>query len=175
MPPLAVRYRLAAVQRGGVTELRAVAHRRVDIEHGFLADENVPSEGDRSGLDSPRVCPVTEEERLPADHRPGADGEQIGAHRHTPGEDRDARPDFRAQRPEIKRVEGRANEQKGARVRPDQGLDDPEADVDQTPDADLLGLPTTDEHPLRQDRKGTHREETGDATQNQPHVDIDTI
>src|SRR5207253_9743397 len=157
------RYRLAAVQRGGVTKLRSIAHRRVDVEHGSLADENVPSEGDRSGLDSARLCPVAEEERLPADHRPGADGEQIGAHRHTPGEDRDARPDFRAQRPEIKRVEGRANEQKGARVRSDQGLDDPEADVYENPDADLLGLRTTDEDPLRPYRKVAHDDETGDG------------
>src|SRR5207249_7329445 len=70
----------------------------------------ISAEGDRSGLDSPRVRPVAEEERLLADDRPGADCEQIGAHRHTPGEDHDARPDFRAQRPQIKRIEiGRAS------------------------------------------------------------------
>src|SRR3989441_5665718 len=72
-------------------------------------------------------------------------------------------------------VEGGTNEQKGARVRADQGLDDPEADVCQTPDADLLGLPTTDEDPLRQDRNGAHNEETRDAGQEQSNVDVETI
>src|SRR6266478_3497076 len=39
VPPLAVRYCLAAVQCGGVTELGPIADRRVDVEHGLLADK----------------------------------------------------------------------------------------------------------------------------------------
>ena len=45
VPALAVRHRLAAVQRGGVAELGPVAHRGVDVEHGRLADEHVFGRG----------------------------------------------------------------------------------------------------------------------------------
>src|SRR6058998_3166765 len=158
MPPLAVQYRLATVQRGGVTELRPIAHRRVDIEHGPLADEDAPTERDPTGLDSPRLRAVTLEEGLPADDRARADGEQIGAYRNSPGEDRDARADLRAERPQIQRVHRRTDEQEGARVRPDQGLDEPETDIRKAPETDLPGLPATDEHPFRQDRHGAHDE-----------------
>src|SRR5439155_16741293 len=106
VPPLAGRYRLAAVQRRGVTELRPIAHGRVDVEHGPLPDEGVPADRDRPGLDSPRMRPVALEERLLADDRPRADGEQIGAHRYAPGEDHDARADLRAERPQVEHVEG---------------------------------------------------------------------
>src|SRR6266487_1241279 len=172
MPALAGRYRLAAVERGGVTELRPIAHRCVDVEHGPLADDDAPAERDPSGLDSPRLRPVTLEERLPADDRPRADGEQIGAYRYAPGEDRDARADLRAERPQIRRVDGRTDEQEGARVRSDQGLDEPEADVRQAPEADRPGLPATDEHPFRQDRRGAHDEKGRGAAQHEPQVDL---
>ena len=120
------------------------------------------------------MCPVAEEDRLPADHRPCADRQQIRAHWYAPGEDRDPRPDFRAQRPQIEPVQGRTDEQKGARVRPDQGLDDPEADVCETPDTDALGLPTTDEDPLRRDGNRAHDEEHRAAEYDEPDVHLET-
>src|SRR5439155_2030751 len=64
---------------------------------------------------------------------------------------------------------------KRTRVRADQGLDDPEADVWQAPDADLLGLPTTDENPLRDDWKGAHNQEARDAGEEQSHIGVETI
>src|SRR6266566_3581798 len=48
---------------------RPIVQRRVDVEHGLLADEHVPAERGRAGLDSPRLCPVAQEPRLFADHR----------------------------------------------------------------------------------------------------------
>src|SRR5208282_4288540 len=131
-----------------MTELRYVAHRRVDVEHALLADEYLPAEGDRTGLDPPRVGPVAAEVRLLADHRVRADGEQVGAHRHMMGEDHRGRPDSGAERPQVDQVERRTSGQEDQRVRPDQRLDDPETDVAQAPDADLSGLPPADEHPL---------------------------
>src|SRR5207248_6538787 len=115
---------------------------RVDVEHTPLADEHVPAEGYRSDLDPSGLCPVAIEDSLLADHRPCADREQIGTHRHAPGEDHDARSDFRAQCPKIEHVQGRADEQPSGGARPDESFDDPEADVGEAPDADLLGLPT---------------------------------
>ena len=93
---------------------------------------------------------------------------------HVPGEDHDAPADLRAQRPQVEHVERRPDEQ-DQRVRPDQRLDDPEADVGEAPDADLLGLPAPDEHPLRQDRKGAQAEEARAAEQDRPQVDVDQV
>ena len=160
VPPLAGRHRLAAVQRGRVTELRAIAHGRIDVEHAPFADERVPAEGHRSGLEPSRLCPVTVEDRFPADHGPCADREEVGAYRHAPGEDHDAGPDFRAQSPQIEQVHGRTYEHAGGRARSDERLDDPEADVSEAPQADPLRLPTADEHPLRRDRNGADKEES---------------
>ena len=103
VPALAVGHGLSGVQRGGVAELGPVAHRGLDVEHRHLADEHVPAEGDRARLDQAGVGPVAGEERVLADDRAVADGEQVGAHGHVPGEDRDAAPDLRAQRPQIER------------------------------------------------------------------------
>src|SRR5262245_29136839 len=156
-----------------MSELRPVAHGRVDVEHGLLADEHVPAQSDRSGLDAPRVGPVAEEVRLLPYDRSGADREQIGAYRHAAGEDHDAWPDPRPQRPQIERVERRADEEQGTRVGADQRLDDPEADVGQAPDLNLIPFPATDERPLGRDRKGAHDEEADDARDDQPQVDRD--
>jgi hypothetical protein len=40
VPALAVRHGLPSLQGRGVPELGAVAHRRVDVEHGVLAHDN---------------------------------------------------------------------------------------------------------------------------------------
>src|SRR5262249_15296744 len=153
------------VQPGGVTQLRSIPYRRVDVEHGPFADENVPAERYRSDLKPPGLRPVALEDRLLADHRPCADGQEIGTYRHAPGEDHDAWSDFRAQSPQIQHVQGRAEEQTGGRARPDEGLHDPEADICETPQADLLGFPTANEHPLRHDRNGADDEESRAARQ----------
>src|SRR2546426_9409188 len=145
--------------------------RSVDVEHTPLADEHVPAEGYRSDLDPSGLCPVAIEDRLSADHRPCADPEQIGTQRHAPGEDHDARSDFRAQCPKIEHVQGRADEQTGGRARPDERFDDPEADVCEAPDADLLGLPTADEHPLRGDRNSADNDERRDIEEHKSQVD----
>src|SRR3989454_6915893 len=132
---------------------------RVDVEHGRFADKYVLAEGDRSDLDPAGLCPVAEEDRSPTDYRSGADREEIGAHGDVPREDHHPRPDFRAERPQIERVQRRTDEQIRARVRPDQGLGDPEADIGEAPDAYALWLPATDDQPLRGDRNGAHDEE----------------
>src|SRR6266404_7674543 len=142
MPLLARRHRLAAAQPGGVTELGAIAQGRVDVEHGPFADENVPAERYRSDLEPPGLRPVAVEDYLLADHRPSADGQEIGTHRHAPGEDHDAWSDFRAQSPQIQHVQGRAEEQTGGGARPDERLHEPEPDVSEAPQTDLLGFPT---------------------------------
>ena len=124
------------------------------------------------GLDQATLGSVAGEERVLADHGAVADGEQVGAHRHAPGEDHRVAPDLRAERPQVQRVERRTGEQ-DQRVPLDQRLDDPEADVRQAPDADLLRLPPADEHPLHQDRKEADAEEAGAAEQDRPQVDVD--
>ena len=76
---------------------------------------------------------------------------RVGADGHVRGEDHHATPNLRAQRPQVE-VEQRRTGEEHNRVPPDQRLDNPESDVRQTPDADLLRLPATDQDPLRQDR-----------------------
>jgi hypothetical protein len=89
------------------------------------------------------------------------------------GEDHGACPDLGAQRPQIKRIQRRTDGQESQRVRPDQRLDDPEADIRQAPDADLLGLPPANQHPFRQDRKGAQHHEPRAAEQHRPQVGAD--
>ncbi len=111
VPALSRRYRDTAVQRGGVAQLRPVAHRGADVEHGLLADEDVLAEGDRAGPDPPGVRLVAEERGVLADHRAGADGQQVGADRNDWGEDRDALADPGAEGPQIQHVQRVAGEQ----------------------------------------------------------------
>jgi hypothetical protein len=155
-----------------MAELGPVAQRCLDVEHRRLADEHIPPEGDRTGLDHTGVGSVAGEERVFTDDRALADAQQVGAHRHSPGQDRHVPPDLRAQRPQIQHIKRRTDEQ-DQRVGPDQRLDGPEAHVRQAPDADLLGLPPTHEHPLRHDRKGAQTQEARAAEQHRPQVDVD--
>ena len=158
-----------------MAELRPIAHRRVDVEHGHFAYEHVTAQGHRPDLDSTGLCPVAVEARLSADHCSCADCEQVRAHRYLPGEDHGTGPHLRAQRPQVEPIQRRSDEQIDARVRPDQGLHDPEADVRKAPQTDLLGLPTTDEQPLRYDRYGAHDEEPHTAENDQPQIAFDTL
>src|SRR5256885_9364818 len=71
------------------------------------------------------------------------------------------------------RSHGRAHEHAGGRARSDERLDDPEPDVSEAPQADLLGLPTADEHPLRPDRSGADKEESRATGQDQSPGSLD--
>ena len=62
MPPLAGWNRLTGVQGGGVSELRSIAHGRVDIDHAPFADEHVLAERYRTDLDPPGVIPIAVED-----------------------------------------------------------------------------------------------------------------
>ena len=121
---------------------------------------------------TPACGPVAGEERVLADDRAVADGEQVGAHGHGAGEDRDAPADLRAQRPQVERVERRAGEQ-DQRVRPDQRLDEPEPEVGQAPDRGSPRLPPADQHPLGHDRQQAQRDEAAAAEHDRPQVDVD--
>ncbi len=173
MPPFAVGDPLAAVQRRGVPELRPVAQRGVDVQHGLLAGEGVLADGDRAGLDLARAGLVAGEERLLADDGAGPDGEQVGADRHGAGQDRDAVPDPGAEHPQVERVDGGPGEQDGQRAGPGQDLDHPEPEVGQAPDLDPLRLPPADEQPFGRDRQGGQDEEGGAAEQDRAQVDVD--
>src|SRR5205807_7700813 len=72
----------------------------------------------------------------------------------------DTGPDFRAQSHQIEHVHGRTYEHAGGRARSDERLDDPEPEVSEAPQSDVLCLPTADEHPLRRDRNGADKEES---------------
>ena len=171
LAPLAGGHRLPLVERGAVAELRPVAERRVDVEHRRLADERARADRDRPGADHPRLGPVAGDERVPPDHRSGADGDEVGADRRVLGEDHDARADLRAERPEVERVERRAGEQEH-RVDPDQRADEPEAEVAHAPDRDLLRLPAADQRPLDDDRQDAHAGEAHAADHDRAQVHV---
>ena len=155
-----------------MAQLGPVAHRGVDVDDRRLADHRVLPDGDRADLDEPGVCSIAVDEGVFADHRAIADAEQVGADGHVRGEDHHAAPDLRAQRPQIEVEQRRTGEQHN-RVPPHQRLDDPEPDVRQAPDADLLGLPATDQDPLRQDRNGEQEQEQCAAGNDRPEVDVE--
>lgn len=129
----------------------AVAQRRTDVEHRGLGDEHVLPERDGPGLDETVTGAIAREEAVLADDGEVTDGQQIGTERHMAGEDRDARPDPRAQRPEVERVERRSDEE-DERIRADECPDDPETEVRQAPDADPPILPAPHEDPFGEDR-----------------------
>src|SRR5262249_34073619 len=101
-----------------------------------------------------------------------ADRQQVGAHGNLRGQDQHVSADLRAQRPQVENEYWRTDEQ-GQRVRSHQRFDEPETKVVEAPDANLLGLPSPHENPLRQDRKETHAEESRAARQERPPIDID--
>ena len=151
VPVLAVGHGLPGVERGGVAELGPVAHRGVDVDDRRLADHRVLPDADCAHVDEPGVCSIAVDEGVFADDRAVADAEQVGADGHVGGQDHNAAPDLRAQRPQIEVEQRRTGEQHN-RVPPHQRLDDPESHVRQAPDADRLGLPATDQDPLRHNR-----------------------
>src|SRR5215218_6671357 len=147
VPALAVGHGLPGVQGGGVAELAPVAHRGLDVDDRSLADHRVLPDGNCADVDESGVGSIAVDERVFADYRAIADGQQVYADGDLPGEDHDAAPDLRAQRAQVE-IEQRRTREQDNRIPPDQRLDDPEADVRQAPDADLLRLPSTDEDPF---------------------------
>ncbi len=174
VPVCAGRDRLTGVQGRGLPQLSSVTQGRLDVEHRVLADEHVLAEGDRARLDHSGAGPVAREERVLADDGPVTDGEQVGADGQVPGEDHHIAPDLRSQRPQVEHVDRRPGEQ-DQRVGSDQGLDDPEAEVGQAPDADLFPFPPADEDPLRQDRKGAEHDEGHGADEHRSQVVVDQV
>lgn len=162
VPAFARGDRRAAVQRGGVAQLAAVADRGADVEDGLLADEDVPAEGDGAGADPARVRPVAEEQSVLADDRARADGQQVGGHRNRVGQDRHARADAGAEGPQVEDVQRVAPEQ-DHRVGAQECPDEPEADVGEAPHRELRLLPPADQHPLRDHGQRAQREEQGAA------------
>src|SRR5206468_7357779 len=90
-----------------------------------------------------------------------------------PGQNQDPGPDLRAQRSQVESVEGRTDEHMDAGVPADQGLDDPEADVVEAPQTDLLGLPTAYEEPLRADGNGADDQESHAGGENRSQANRD--
>ena len=80
--------------------------------------------------------------------------------------------DFRAQRPQVKYIERRTDEQDHW-IQPDQRLDEPEAEVRKAPNADLLRLPAPDEQPLQEDGKDSRAEKYPAASQHRPDINVD--
>ena len=169
---LAVRHALAALQRRGMTELRVVAHRGVDVEHARFADEGVAADLDRSGMDEVRLRAVAQQDGVLAQDGVVADRHHVGADRDEPaprsrrcgrswrpaGADRGCRSACR-----------RTRHRRGAH----QGLDDPEAEIAQAPDRDRLRLQSADQHPLRHDGDRGQRDEGARRERHAAKVELD--
>ena len=128
-------------------EHRAVGHRGLDVEHRRFADDDVRAQGHATDLDVPVVRAVAGDRRVLADEGAAPDREQVGGDGDLAGQQDDPRTDLRAERTEVEAVGGRAGEHHH-RVRPDQDLDDPEAQVRRAPDRDRGRSPSADQHPL---------------------------
>src|SRR4051812_37219130 len=106
-----------------MAELGTVAHRGPDVDHRGLTDEHVLPEGDGARLDHSVMRPIAHKVRIFTDDRAITNGEQVGTDGSTRGQYYDPAPDFRAQRTQIQRVQGRTDEQ-DHRVGDDHRLDD---------------------------------------------------
>ncbi len=157
---LVVREGLTDMQRRGVSQLRTLAERRVDVEHRHFADERISAERDATRLNDAGLGPVTVEKSVLAYDRAVSHREEIGADRNMRGKDQRVPADLRAEGAQIQRVDRRAGKQ-NHRVELHQRLDEPEARVPEAPNANSLRLPASDEHPLQEDRKSAHGEEVG--------------
>ena len=81
MVALAIRHTLAALQRRGMTELRVVAHRSVDVEHAPFADERVAADRHRADMDEVRLRAIAEQARVLADDGVVTDRHKVGTDR----------------------------------------------------------------------------------------------
>ena len=126
---------------------RAVGHRGLDVEHRRFADDDVRAQGHAADLDVPVVRAVAGDRRVLADEGAAPDREQVGGDGDLAGQQDDPRADLRPERTQVEAVGSRAGEHHH-RVRPDQDLDDPEAQVRRAPDRDRGRSPSADQHPL---------------------------
>ena len=173
VPALARGYDLSGLQRRGMAELRAVFQRRVDVEHGALADERALPDRDRSELDHARACAVAIQERVLVDHRVGSEAQQVRTDGDVLAEDQHAAADPCPQRPQVQRVQRRVDEQMGQGVQDDERLDEPEAEVRDAPHPDALRLEASDQDPLRGDREQPGSHQQAATEHRRSHVDLE--
>ena len=81
---LAIRHTLAALQRRGMTELRVVAHRSVDVKDARFADVRVAADRHRAHMDEVRLRAIPEQDRVPADDGVVTYCHKVGTDRRVP-------------------------------------------------------------------------------------------
>ena len=79
-----------------MAKLRVIAHRRVDIQDARFADKCIFADGNRSGVNEVGLRPVTQQDRVLAQHCIAADTEHIGADWDNPRMDDGIVSDLRA-------------------------------------------------------------------------------
>ena len=84
MVALAIWHTLATLKRRGMTELRVVAHRSVDVEHAPFADERVAADRHRAHMDEVRLRAIAEQARVLADDGVVTDRHKVGTDRRVP-------------------------------------------------------------------------------------------
>ena len=166
MVALAIRHTLAALQRRGMTKLRVVAHRSVDVEHAPFADERVVADRHRAHMDEVRLRAIAEQHRAPADDGVVTDRHKVGTDRGVPAAQDHVAADPGAHQAQIGVVERCTD--KGSRRRcAHQGLDGPEAEICKAPDRNRLRLEAADQQPFRRDgnrgQRNKHSCAEGDA------------
>ena len=158
MPALTRRDRLPTLQRRRMAELRAVAHLGVDVEHAPLADECVPTDPHRAGVDVAGLGAKAEHRGLLAQDGVVANRNEVRADWHGARLDDRVVTELRAKKHEVEAVE-RAALKHHDRSATDQRFNDPEAVVAPTPDREGFLFPSADERPLADDGEGCPAEE----------------
>src|SRR5688572_7362580 len=143
MPALVRRDRLSALQRRGMTELRAVSHVGVDVEHARLADERVPTDPYRAGVDVAGLSAKAEHRGILAQDGVVADPDEVRADWHGTGLDDRVVAELRAKKPEVEAVEGAALEHCD-RSAADKRHHHPEAIITPTPYREDVLFPSAD-------------------------------
>ena len=167
MVALAIRHPLTALQRRGMTELRVVAHRSVDVEHAPFADERVAADRHRADMDEVRLRAIAEQARFVADDAVVTDRHKVGTDRRELAPQDHVAADPGAHQAQIGVVERCADE--GSRRRcAHQGLDGPEAEICKAPDRNRLRLEAADQQPFCHDgnrgQRNKHSCAEGDAS-----------
>ena len=175
MVVLVIRHTLAALQRRGMTKLRVVAHRSVDVEHTPFADERVAADRHRPHMDEVRLRAIAKQARFVADdgvvtdrHKVSTDRRELAAQDHVAA-------DPGAHQAQVGVVERCAD--KGSHRRcAHQGLDGPEAEICKAPDRNRLRFEAADQQPFRRDGNGAQRNKhscaEGDAASVELHCAV---